>query len=156
MWMLGHHMAFCSRLLIFSCSCILHVCFPAVITSLLCVCNLQPQCQRAWPCWVAYGKPPSCATPSPNSSLLASVLLIHTDLQTHTYTHTCKHYCITKHNYVMVWVSTIVVWLGVCFIKSHVNTCITYSATLLMIRVFFITWHSDKAHNILHCKSMQD
>lgn len=43
----------------------------------VCVCNLQPQCQRTWPCWVACGKPPSCAAPSPISFFLAFIHLLH-------------------------------------------------------------------------------
>lgn len=105
---------------------------PRVVSSLLasvlcvCVCNLQPQCQRTWPCWVACGKPPSFAAPSPISCCFFWPLFIffirsHADLNTlshlHTFTLTCKGYCITKNNYVTVWVSKIAAILGMCIYR---------------------------------------
>lgn len=57
----------------------------------VCVCDLQPQCQCTWPCWVTCGKPPkqNCATPSPNSFLLAFMAPINTWTHTQTSTIIC-------------------------------------------------------------------
>lgn len=101
------------------CKLFVGLCFVCV-----CVCNLQPQCQRTWPCWVACGKPPSCAAPSPISffwPLFIFFIRSHADLNTlshlHTFTITCKGYCITKNNYVTVWVSKIAAILGMCIYR---------------------------------------